>query len=100
MPEDLDGARRVLRQIVNDLKRRPLFTKVDLLSDDLRRDLADPQVILPERHFALSLDFAATEFHQSVSAKKLRPADSLSKPNRRPTPTSDESEAGKIPLVP
>jgi len=100
VPEDVEGARRVLSSIVNDLKQRPLFTKVDLLSDDLRRDLADPKVILPERHFALSLDFAATEFHQPVPAKKLRPGDSLSRPNRRPTPTSDESEAGKIPLLP
>jgi Tfp pilus assembly PilM family ATPase len=103
VPEDLEGARRVLRQIVNDLKQRPLFNKVDLLSDDLRRDLADPKVILPERHFALSLDFAATEFHQPVPAKKLRSPDSLSKPNRRPAPTSDPAErdeAGKIPLGP
>jgi hypothetical protein len=92
------GARRLPSQLVNDLKQRSLFAKVDLLSDDLRRDLADPKVILSERHFALSLDFAATEFHQT--AKRTRPSDSLSKPNRRPTPTSDESEAGKIPLIP
>jgi hypothetical protein len=100
VPEDPEGARRVLSQIVNDLKQGSLFSKVDLLSDDLRRDLADPKVILPERHFALSLDFGATEFHQPVPAKKGRPSDSLSRPNRRSTPTSDESEAGKIPLIP
>jgi Tfp pilus assembly PilM family ATPase len=100
VPEGVEGARRVLSQIVKDLKQRPLFTKVDLLSDDLRRELADPKVILPERHFALSLDFAATEFHQAVPARKPRPGDSLSRPNRRPTPTSEDGEAGKIPLLP
>ena len=100
VPEDLEGARRVRSQIVNNLKQGTLFSKVDLLSDDLRRDLADPKVLLPERHFALSLDFAATEFHQAVPVKKLRPPESLAKPSRRPTPTSDESEAGKIPLGP
>ena len=98
VPESVEGARRVLSQIVNDLKQRSLFTKVDLLSDDLRRDLADPKVILPERHFALSLNFAATEFHQAVPARKTRPGDSLVRPNRRPTATAEESESGKIPL--
>lgn len=88
VPEDTEGARRVLSQIVNDLKERPIFNKVDLLSDDLRRNLADPKVILPERHFALSLNFAATEFHTPTSARRLRwsdPAGASGKSGRRPT---------------
>lgn len=94
VPEDLDGARRVLSQIVNDLKQRPLFAKVDLLSDDLRRSLADPKVIIPDRHFALALDFAASEFHQSGSGRRSRaeafgpPAKAL----RRPTASEVDGE--------
>jgi Tfp pilus assembly PilM family ATPase len=76
VPEDAEGARRVLSQIVNDLKERSLFNKVDLLSDDLRRSLADPKVIVPERHFALSLDFAATEFHPPAAGRRPRFAES------------------------
>src|SRR5207245_5809185 len=62
VPEEAEAARSVRSQLVNDLKRQPLFAKVDLLSDDLRRNLADPKVILPDRHFVLALDFAETDF--------------------------------------
>jgi Tfp pilus assembly PilM family ATPase len=95
VPEDSEGARRVLSQIVNDLKERPLFNKVDLVSDDLRRYLADPKVILPERHFALSLDFAATEFTPPPTGRRPRLADAggtSAKPARRPA--TDGSEPG------
>ena len=39
IPEDADGARRVRRELVDELKEQKLFSKVDLLSDDLRRHL-------------------------------------------------------------
>jgi hypothetical protein len=73
IPEDADGARRVRRQLVDDLKEQALFSKVDLLSDDLRRNLADPKVILPDRDFVLALDFAATEFQQALLPRKPAP---------------------------
>ena len=73
IPEDLDGARRVRRQLVEELKEQRLFSKVDLLSDDLRRNLADPKVIIPDRDFVLALDFAATEFQQAMLLKKPVP---------------------------
>jgi hypothetical protein len=41
----------------------------DLLSDDLRRNIADPKVVLPERHYVLSLDFAETDYQQPVKIK-------------------------------
>jgi Tfp pilus assembly PilM family ATPase len=72
VPEDPEGARRVLSAVVDDLKKDPVFARVDLLSEDLRRDVADPKVILPDRHFALALDFAATEFQRSAQARKPR----------------------------
>lgn len=95
VPEDAEGARRVLSQIVNDLKERPLFNKVDLLSDDLRRNLADPKVILPERHFSLSLTFAATEFHTPASGRRTRlsdPAGASTKSARRPATDDNEPD--------
>ncbi len=94
VPEDAEGARRVLSQIVNVLKERPLFNKVDLLSDDLRRSLADPKVILPERHFALSLDFAATEFQPATSGRRLRATDGGGNSSRSRRTTNEENETG------
>lgn len=71
IPGDAEAARNVLSKLVNHLKAQPLFARVDLLSEDLRRSLADPKVILPDRHFALALDFAETDFYQPVRLKKV-----------------------------
>lgn len=73
VPEDVDSARSTLILVVNNLKRSHVFERVDVLPEDLRRSMADPKVLLPERHFALVLDFASTQFQAAVSSK-LRPA--------------------------
>ena len=70
IPEDADAARSALGQLVKDLKQQSLFSKVDLLSDDLRRNLADPKVILPDHHFVLALDFAEARFQHPLPLKK------------------------------
>ena len=73
VPEDADAARNTLSVVVSSLKKAPVFSRVDELSQDLRRSLADPKIVLPDRHFALALDFTNTEFQVSATAKKLRP---------------------------
>jgi len=83
IPEEPEGARRTLGQLVNDLKQDPLFAKVDSLSDDLRRPLADPSVILPDRYFALSLDLADTEL-QRPGPPRRRPSSLTNAPTRPP----------------
>jgi len=72
VPEDAAAARKTLSLVVNDLKQSRVFERVDVLPEDLRRNLAEPKVLLPEGHFALVLDFAATQF-QAVATSKLRP---------------------------
>jgi Tfp pilus assembly PilM family ATPase len=72
VPEEPEAARVALSQIVKELKQQKLFSKVDLLSDDLRRNFADPKVTIPNRAFVLSLDFAETEFHQCLKKKSAR----------------------------
>ena len=72
MPEEPEAARVALSQIVKELKQQKLFSKVDLLSDDLRRSLADPKVTVADRDFVLSLDFAETDFQQSLRKKSPR----------------------------
>jgi Tfp pilus assembly PilM family ATPase len=72
VPDDADAARATLSLVVNSLKKSPVFARVDLLSEDIRRSLADPKVILPGSHFALALDFATTEFQAASAARKSR----------------------------
>jgi Tfp pilus assembly PilM family ATPase len=69
IPDDAETTRRTLRELVSELEKSPVFSRVDLLSDDLRRNLADPKLILPERNFVLALDFARTEFDQPIPRK-------------------------------
>jgi Tfp pilus assembly PilM family ATPase len=87
VPEEPEAARVALSQIVKELKQQKLFSKVDLLSDDLRRNLADPKVTIPERDFVLSLDFSETEFQQSLKKKGPRVA---SKATSRPASSSTD----------
>src|SRR5664279_2660964 len=103
IPEDADGARRVRRQLVDELKEQRLFSKVDLLSDDLRRNLADPRVVVPDRDFVLVLDFAATEFQQALLLKRPLlggPSRSGSKRAVRPYWTPFEGEGNPAPIAP
>ncbi len=73
VPEDAEAARVVLSQFVKDLKQQPLFSKVDLLSDDLRRPIVDPKVVLPDKDFVLALDFAETDFLLPATARRASP---------------------------
>lgn len=75
VPESPDTARALLSQLVSELNRGDLFSRVDLLSEDLRRDLVEPKVVLPETHFAVALEFAATNFQ---SLRRSGPAGSTS----------------------
>lgn len=70
VPEDADPARRSFSQLVSDLKQDPLFARVDSLSEDLRRNLADPKVLLPDRHFALSLELADAQWELPAPVRR------------------------------
>jgi hypothetical protein len=97
IPEDAESARRLLSQLVNDLKEQRLFAKVDLLSPDLRRDLADPKVTMPGEHRVLALDFAATEFQQPVPPRKPPGTVTPKGPKRLGRPTVPAAENGDNP---
>jgi Tfp pilus assembly PilM family ATPase len=94
VPEEPETARRILGQLVTALKQQPLYSKVDLLSDDLRRSLADSKVVVTDRTFVIALDFAETDFHSP-----LRPRKSLkgTNPKRsRPVTTPEEDKPVQI----
>jgi len=98
IPGDADGARQVSRQLADELKQQRLFSKVDLLSGDLRRNLADPKVIVPDRDFVLVLDFAETEYQQPLLLKRLLPGGSFRAASRRPArPSWTPPEGGENP---
>jgi len=85
VPGDAETARQSLSELVFSLKQQLLFSKVDLLSDDLRRSLADPKVTVPDRYYVLALDFAQTDFQQPVRPKKqsgTNPNRSMRRANR------------------
>ncbi|PWU18423.1 MAG: hypothetical protein C5B50_09100 [Verrucomicrobia bacterium] len=81
IPGDAEAARAVLGQLVEHLKPRPLFANVDQLPRDLRRDLADPKVTIPDRDFVLALDFADTRFLQQPLG--VKPASMRTTRNRK-----------------
>jgi hypothetical protein len=74
IPEDAESARRSFSQLVNELKQDPLFARVDSLSDDLRRSLADPKVLLPDRHFALALELADAQWLRPALPRRKAPS--------------------------
>jgi len=62
IPEPAESTRRTFGEVVSSLKPDPLFVRVDSLSEDLRRELADPKVLLPDRHFSLALELADAQW--------------------------------------
>jgi hypothetical protein len=71
VPGDAEASRQVLSELVYALKQERLFSKVDLLSDDLRRNLADPKVCITDRDFVLALDFSLTDFQQPIRWQRI-----------------------------
>jgi hypothetical protein len=82
IPGEAEAARRLLGQIVTELQHQHLFAKVDLLSEDLRRGLAEPKVVLPDRQFVLALDFAENDFLKPSAGKRV-PGSLPSRTSRR-----------------
>ncbi len=95
LADDPDTARAKLGQLVKDLKKQPLFSKSDLLPDDLRRKIADPKVLMPGRDFVLELDFAASEFQPPPGKKGGDTLGSHGSIRRWPRPKS-ATDAGQI----
>ncbi len=81
VPGEGEATRKLLSDLVSNLKQQPLFSRVDQLSDDLRRSLADSKVVVTDRDYVLFLDFAQAEFQQPVRPRKAAPGPA--QPGRR-----------------
>jgi len=97
--QDSEATRILLSQLVRTLKPQPLFSKVDLLPDDLRRNLADPKVIVPDRDFILVMDFAASDFQASGRVKKPPAATVRSGTRRAARQTQPATETADTPTT-
>jgi Tfp pilus assembly PilM family ATPase len=53
-----EATRRVLNQVVAELRTAPLFSKVDALPPDRKRNLVDPKVVITNQVFALAMELA------------------------------------------
>jgi Tfp pilus assembly PilM family ATPase len=95
IPSDAEMARVTLSQLVKELKQKPLFAKVDLLSEDLKRELADPKVVVTNRDYSLVLDFAITNFNEPPPRVRIGP--SARHPQRRtPRQTPDSMDRRQV----
>jgi hypothetical protein len=96
MPEQGEPARTILSQLVGELQQAKVFGRVDSVSDDLRKNLADPQVVVGESHFVLALDFAETGFRRPLrtnGASVLR-SGATKRPGRAAMSTSTTKGSG------
>ncbi len=57
-PAEGEDARGVFSQVVEDLKREPLFAKVDALPPERKQNLVDPRVSITNHWFAIAIELA------------------------------------------
>jgi hypothetical protein len=58
VPAQGDQTLKTVGDVVSELRKDPLFSRVDSLPVAQRRALVDPKVLIPDRHFAVSVDLA------------------------------------------
>jgi Tfp pilus assembly PilM family ATPase len=94
IPEEDEAARKLLGQIVNELKHQRLFALADQLAEDQRRALADPKVVIPDREFVLRLDYSDTDFQKNSPAKRALtiPSGRSSRRARQSSPAPENAE--------
>ncbi len=95
IPEEAEAARRsTISQIVRELQQQGVFSKADQLSEDQRRPLADPKVVIPERQFVLTLEFVETDFLKPSPGKRSGTPPSRAQKRQRITTPVDAGEGG------
>lgn len=66
LEEEGEAMRQTLSQVVEDLKKDPAFDNVDILPAGQRKNLANTNVMLPDRNFALSIELAENIFQKPL----------------------------------
>ncbi len=61
VPSEGEALRRILSDVVANLKRNVLFSRVDSLPPERKRDWVDPKVAISNRVFAVAMEVAGAE---------------------------------------
>jgi hypothetical protein len=92
---DKDKALKTLSDLVAELKKEPLFSNVDSLAANQRKNLVDPKVLVPDRHFSLFIEVKESEWLPPAAlgkAPEARPTtNGVKKPAVSPKPKTDRS---------
>lgn len=96
IPETGETGRRIVSQLATNLRSSQQFLTVDSLPDDRRRPLADPEITLPEGHFALDLESLPNPFTTTDTSPQRRPLP-LTENLPIPTPTTTTPEPTPTP---
>jgi Tfp pilus assembly PilM family ATPase len=67
LQQEGESMRSTLGQVVSELKQASMFRSVDTLPVDSRKDIANSKVLIPDRHFALSLELADDSFQKPIA---------------------------------
>jgi hypothetical protein len=78
--EEGEPMRRTLSQVVTNLKAAPLFSNVDILSDDRRRSITSSNLVLAGRNFAVAMELADSGLSPAL---RIREPAAIERDNRR-----------------
>jgi hypothetical protein len=87
VPREGEALRRVLSDVVANLKRHVLFSRVDTLPAERRNDLVDPKVVVSNRVFAVAMEVAGRELPPPRPLPQRAPPDTKREP-RNPAATA------------
>lgn len=80
VPREGEALRRVLSDVVANLKRQVLFSRVDMLPAERRNDLVDPRVAVSNRVFAVAMEVAGRELPPPRPLPQRTPPDAKREP--------------------
>lgn len=83
VPREGEALRRVLSDVVANLKRNVLFNRVDSLPPERKRDLVDPKVAVSNRVFAVAMEVAGRRLTPPAPLPE-RPRPAAAPGTRRP----------------
>ncbi|MBI2925478.1 MAG: pilus assembly protein PilM [Verrucomicrobia bacterium] len=95
IPAESDKALKTLSDLVAELKKEPLFSNVDSLAANQRKNLVDPKVLVPDRHFSLFIEVKESEWQPPAALGKApeprATTNGVRKPAVGPKPKPDRS---------
>lgn len=104
VPAAGEAALRVLSELVTDLRRDPMWGRVDSVPAGQRRNWVDAKLVIPDRHYVLAMDMAEGGWRglfQSVRVPEVRWGTNVIRrpalwtvPAGRPAPAGGLSAAG------